>query len=119
MIKQMGDEIIPSQEWNDKEEDLMYAVQLKKIQQNPALGATLIATGTCESVEATPSRKWGAGATLSSTILKKHEWPGDNKHGKIIMTVRAKLIRDAQVKEAATEKKKEKKETQSSNSAQE
>ena len=54
----------------------------------------LIATGTCELVEATPSGKWGAGATLSSNVLKKHNWPGDNKHGKVQTTVRARLIRD-------------------------
>ena len=93
-IKQMGDEITPSQEWNDCEEDVMYSIQLRKFQQNPELAGMLIATGTCQLVEATPSKKWGAGATLSSNILKKHEWRGENRHGKILMTVRAKLIRD-------------------------
>ena len=61
IIKQMGDEIKTSQEWSDSEEDIMYTIQLKKFQQNPELKAILIATGTCELVEATPSRKWGAG----------------------------------------------------------
>ena len=37
----------------------------------------------------------GGGSYLTN-ILRRHEWKGDNKHGKILMTVRAKLIRDAQ-----------------------
>ena len=101
----MGDEITPSEGWNEKEEDVMFAIQLKKFQQNPELAAMLVATGTCELVEATPSRKWGAGATLSSNVLRRHEWTGENRHGKILMTVRAKLIRDAKVKETAKKSK--------------
>ena len=92
-IKRMGDEITTSEEWDGKEEEVMYAIQLKRFQQNPEQAAMLIATGTCELIEATPSRKWGAGATLSSNVLRRHEWKGNNKHGKILMTVRAKLIR--------------------------
>ena len=86
------------EEWKEKEEDLMYTLQLTKFQQNPKLAAMLIATGDCELVEATPSRKWGAGATLSSNVLKRHEWTGENKHGKILMTIRDKLSRDAKKK---------------------
>ena len=94
-IKQIGDEVITTDDWNKHEEELMFAIQMKKFQQNPDLAKKLIATGTCELVEATPCKKWGAGATLSSNVLKKHEWTGENRHGKILMTVRAKLIREA------------------------
>ena len=120
-IKQMGDEITPSQEWNDCEEDVMYSIQLRKFNQNPELADMLIATGTCQLVEATPSRKWGAGATLSSNILRRHEWKGENRHGKILMTVRAKLIRDRKAEEEnkkgslKAEKKKEEVTTRDTN----
>ena len=72
----------------------MYTITLKKFQQNLKLAAMLIAMGDCELVEATPCNKWGAGATLSSNILRQHEWKGENKHGKVLMAVRAKLIRE-------------------------
>ena len=102
-VKQIGDEIKPTEEWNDCEEDIMYSIQLRKFQQNPKLAAMLIATGTCQLVEATPSRKWGAGATLSSNVLRRHEWKGENRHGKILMTVRAKLVRDLKANEGKKE----------------
>ena len=99
MIKQLGDEVKVTKEWEEsEEEEAMFMVQLNKFRQNPELAAMLIATGDCELIEATPSRKWGAGATLSSNILKRHEWKGNNLHGKILMTVRAKLIREAKVR---------------------
>ena len=69
-IKQMGDDIKVNEEWNENEEEIMFSIQLKKFQQNSELADMLIATGDCELVEATPSNKWGAGATLSSNILK-------------------------------------------------
>ena len=53
IIKQMGDKVITSPKWDAKEEDLMYAIQLK----NPELPKMLIATGMCELVEATRSTK--------------------------------------------------------------
>ena len=108
-IKQMGGEVKTTDVWNDKEEDVMYSIQLRKFQQNPRLAEALIATQNLELVEATPSKKWGAGATLSSNVLKRHEWPGENKHGKILMTIRAKLIRDAKEKDTEIKKKREEK----------
>ena len=50
-------------------------------------------------MEATPGRLWGCGATLSSNLLRRHEWPGENKQGKILMTVRDKLRMEAGKKE--------------------
>ena len=69
----MGEGLPTTDEWNEKEEDVMYAIQLRKFQQNPELAEILMATGTCELVGATPSNKWGAGATLSSNILRRHD----------------------------------------------
>ena len=51
----------------------------------------LLDTGNCELVVATPNRLWGCGATLSSNLLRRHEWPGENRQGKILMTVRNEL----------------------------
>ena len=90
-IKQMGDEIGTSAEWENKKFDAMYACMKRKFEQNPELLKLLLDSGDCELVEATPNRMWGCGATLSSNLLRRHEWPGDNKQGKILMTVREEL----------------------------
>ena len=36
-------------------------------------------------------RLWGCGATLSSNVLRRHEWVGLNKHGEILMLLRDEL----------------------------
>ena len=46
-----------------------------------------------ELVEATPDRLWGCGATLSTDVLRGHQWVRQNRHGKILMTVREELRR--------------------------
>ena len=90
-IKQLGQEMGTSTEWNTQQFDYMYICLKKKFTQNPALKTLLLDTGKMELVEATPDHLWGCGATLSSTILKRHAWPGQNKHGKILMTIRDEL----------------------------
>ena len=90
-IKRMGDELGTSDIWEAKQFDVMYVCLIKKFEQNADLRKLLLSTGNCLLVEATPGRLWGYGATLSSTLLRKHQWPGENKHGKILMTVRDEL----------------------------
>ena len=93
-IKQLGAELGTSEEWNTKRFDYMYICLKKKFTQNPELKALLLDTGDLELVEATPDQLWGCGATLSSNVIRRHEWTGLNKHGKILMTVRDELRRD-------------------------
>ena len=90
-IKQIGDALGSSPEWDTKRFDMMYVCLRRKFEQNQHLRAMLLATGSCELVEATPNRLWGCGATLSSNLLRRHEWPGENRQGKILMTVRDEL----------------------------
>ena len=90
-IKQQGREAGTSEEWEARQFDYMYICLKKKFDQNAELKEMLLRTGTLELVEATPDRLWGCGATLSSNILRKREWVGQNKHGKILMTVREDL----------------------------
>ena len=87
-IKQVGNDLGTSDEWEARKYDYMYICLKKKFDQNPALKALLMSTGNMELVEATPDRLWGCGATLSSNTLKRHTWPGQNKHGAILMTIR-------------------------------
>ena len=90
-IKQLGHELGTSDAWEAREFDVMYECMKKKYEQNPDLKALLLKTDDLELVEATPDRLWGCGATLSSTVIRKHTWPGQNKHGVILMTIREEL----------------------------
>ena len=81
-------EITSTKEWEDCEDDIMYGCILRKFEQNPTLRAQLISTGNMELVEVSPNKKWGAGASLSSNLIKTHKWKGGNKQGQITMTVR-------------------------------
>ena len=92
-IKQIGAELGTTEEWEGRQFDIMYLCLLKKFLQHPDLRALLLGTGNLVLVEATPDRLWGCGATLSSNALRRHEWPGNNKHGQILMTVREELRR--------------------------
>ena len=94
-IKRMGDDLGQSDLWDAKKFDIMYICLKKKFEQNAELKEMLLKTGDRELVEVTPNRLWGCGATLSSNLLKRHEWPGDNKQGKILMTVRDELRQTA------------------------
>ena len=90
-IMNIGAELTSTKQLEDCEEDIMYGCILRKFEQNPELLKQLIATGHKQLVEPTPNTKWGAGATLSSNILKQRTWKGHNKHGQILMTVRDTL----------------------------
>ena len=95
-IKQIGEGLGTSEKWEARKFDIMYMCLKAKFEQNPDLGRMLLKTGKCELVEATPDRLWGCGATLSSNILRRHEWRGENKQGKILMVVRDELRREVE-----------------------
>ena len=91
-IKQLGNELGTAEEWEARKFEVMYGLLKKKFEQHPTLRALLLATAGFELVEATPDRTWDCGATLSSNVLRRHEWPGQNKHGETLMTVRDELL---------------------------
>ena len=101
-IMNIGAELTSTKQWEDCEEDIMYGCILRKFEQNPELLKQLIATGHKQLVEATPKTKWGAGATLSSNILKQCTWKGHNKPGQILMTVRDTLRNRAETESRRT-----------------
>ena len=90
-IKQAGEELGTSETWDARQYDVMYGCIKKKFEQNPDLKALLLNSGDLELVEATPNTHWGCGATLSSNVLRRHNWSGRNNHGEILMTVREEL----------------------------
>ena len=90
-IKRLGNDLGTSDAWEARQFDAMYECLKKKFSQNQDLKTLLLRTGTLELVEATPDRLWGCGATISSNVLRRHEWKGQNKQGQILMTVRDEL----------------------------
>ena len=90
-IKQLGSEMGTSETWETKQFDVMYECLKRKFTQNPELRSLLLKSGQMMLVEATPDRLWGCGATLSSNVLRRREWSGQNKQGKILMTVREEI----------------------------
>ena len=90
-IKQAGEELGTSEAWEAQQLDVMYGCIKKKFDQNQELKTLLLKSGELELVEATPNMLWGCGATLSSNVLRHHNWPGKNRHGEILMTVREEL----------------------------
>ena len=97
-MKRIGDALGTTPEWESKQLDIMYICLKRKFEQNSDLREMLLQTGDIQLVEATPDRFWGCGATLSSNVLRRHEWPGKNKHGEILMTVRGELRNKAKAK---------------------
>ena len=95
-MKQKGGELGTSEEWDAKQFEMMYLCLKRKFEQNAALKTMLMETGNLELVEATPDRTWGCGATLSSNVLKRHDWPGENKHGKLLMIIREEFKKQAE-----------------------
>ena len=91
LIKQIGEELGTSEQWEKRKLDVMYVCLMSKFEQHDDLRNLLLDTGNIKLVEATPDREWGCGATLSSNVLRKHDWPGKNKHGETLMTVREEL----------------------------
>ena len=87
-IKQLGLELGTSDDWEARKFDYMYICMKRKFDQHPELKALLLSTNNMELVEATPDQLWVCGATLSSNVLRRHEWKGKNKHGEILMTIR-------------------------------
>ena len=92
-IKQVGNGLGTSELWEKRKYDVMYVCLMSKFEQNESLRELLLNTGKLQLVEATPDRLWGCGATLSSNALRRHSWPGKNKHGETLMTVREELRR--------------------------
>lgn len=82
----------PTQDWRDKEQDLMATLLCLKFTQNPFLNTFLINTGSKSIHEATGDRKWGIGADLLSNATKNKTWSGNDLLGRLLGDLRTSLI---------------------------
>ncbi|OLP04657.1 hypothetical protein BLL52_4217 [Rhodoferax antarcticus ANT.BR] len=79
--------------WNEKCDEYVRIGCMAKFSQNPSMCDALLATQGTELVEASPYDKiWGAGLSEDDPrILDKSKWPGQNRLGKVLMSVRLDL----------------------------
>ncbi|KAI6217670.1 NADAR family protein [Aphelenchoides fujianensis] len=80
--------------WLKIQEGIMEKACLVKFHQNPTLRAELFATGDAVLVEASPSdRCWGVGLSIEDErIADPTQWRGGNLLGRIMMSVRDRLL---------------------------
>ena len=91
-IKQLGAELGSSEDSDNCQFDMRFVCLLRKFQQHPHLKALLQSRNILQLVGATPDLFWGWGATLLANALRRHNWPGRNKHRAILMMVRVELL---------------------------
>lgn len=80
-------------EWDVAKRGIMKMIVHEKFAQNNDIKERLINTGTTNLVEGTFDFFWGAGALLSSKVLKEGKWTGRNEMGLILCEVREDLKR--------------------------
>ena len=90
--KAIGKNIKDSKEWDSKKLEIIYKVTLEKFKQNDDMLTKLMATGNLRLYEATPSKYWGCGLSMSRlNEIGEGKIPGANKFGQILEKVRNDL----------------------------
>ena len=78
--------------WQSVMTKVMYDAVKAKFEQNPALGALLISTGTLKIIEASPDHTWGCGLALKHPqVMSEPAWHGTGKMCDILSRVREEL----------------------------
>lgn len=91
-LKRLGNLVQISQEWRDTEEDLMLNILRSKFTQNQGLAEILINTGQLHLHEASSDPKWSTGVELASKALQSGSWPGQDRLGFLLESIRAELL---------------------------
>lgn len=97
-VKQLGDEVTPSEQWTLSEENTLRAITHAKFSQNRALGERLKNSPFINFYECTKSTYWGTGFKLPSNTreIDTSKFEGENKFGLILKDVKTRLIKAAQ-----------------------
>jgi hypothetical protein len=92
------------QTWEAEAPALIRIGLVAKFDQNPHLLSKLLTTGSLILAECSPSDLlWGIGLNITSDQLLNLPWPGQNKMGELLMSVREELRAAKQNKDAETE----------------
>lgn len=94
-IKRLGNLIPTSQDWLQKEEEVMKDILGLKFAQNPELADLLKTTGQLHLHEATADAKWATGAELSSKAIQTGQWGGSDRMGFLLEQFRSDLRDDS------------------------
>ena len=90
--KSIGRSIKENKEWESKKVEVIYEITKEKFRQNSEMRDKLIATGDLNLYEATPSKYWGCGLSMTRlSEISEGKIPGQNKFGKILEKVRNEL----------------------------
>lgn len=85
--------------WETYREEIAFAGNMLKFQQNPKLRKALLATGNAVLAEAAPRDEiWGIGLSVAEA-QRGAPWRGRNLLGKVLMRVRAELRNTPQLRE--------------------
>ena len=87
--KAIARQITNPKEWKRIQEDVMTTGCRAKFEQNDELSDFLSETGNKTIVEARADDKfWGAGLRHDDKQILSNKWPGKNRLGKILMSIR-------------------------------
>lgn len=90
-LKRLGNQVQVNQEWRDSEENTMTQILRSKFTQNPDLAEILVNTDQLHLHEASADQKWATGDELASKALQSGSWPGMDRLGCLLETIRAEL----------------------------
>lgn len=93
-IKKQGRKVTPfdSVKWEKIKDQVVFEANLAKFSQNPLLKKKLLKTYPAVLVEFGEDTYWGTGLTKNQIKkTNREDWPGKNRQGEIIMSVREKL----------------------------
>ena len=90
--KSIGKTIKENKEWDTKKVEIIYEITKEKFKQNDEMRAKLLATENLRLYEATPSKYWGCGLSMTRlNEIGEGRNPGQNKFGQILEKVRNEL----------------------------
>lgn len=91
-IKSLGDNIESNPAWLEQRMMVLYRGIKAKFEQNWPLQDELTSSNGKQLYEATTDRYFGCGISFESTRWARHDWPGENVAGLILMKVREELL---------------------------
>lgn len=100
-IKLAGDEVDTLATWEQDKEAFLRSVVYSKFNQNEELRKKLLDTGDIPIYECTKNRYWGCGLRLDAPEWQSKIYPGLNKMGAILSSVRAALRKVTHKEDAA------------------
>lgn len=101
-IKKAGDNTPTKITWEGQKVAVMEEIVTQKFLQNKSIAKKLCETGDYPLYEGTTNTFWGCGLRINSKLWLTGNPPGQNRLGKLLMEVRAKLMDRREYKASST-----------------